>query len=57
MTFIVSSHFIKVLGGDDVDMEVKLFFEKIWRKSVKLFSKAGAEMKKIVGKISSKLAI
>jgi hypothetical protein len=57
MTFIVSSHFIKVLGGDEVDMEVNLFFEKIWRKPVKLFSKAGAEMKKIVGKISSKLAI
>jgi hypothetical protein len=25
MTFIVSSHFIKVLGGDDVDLEVKFF--------------------------------
>jgi hypothetical protein len=25
MTFIVSSHFIKVLGGDDVDLEVKIF--------------------------------
>jgi hypothetical protein len=46
MTFIVSSHFIKVLGGDDVDLEVN-FFGKIWRKLVKPFSKAGAEMKKI----------
>jgi hypothetical protein len=46
MTFIVSSHFIKVLGGDDVDLEVKLFFGMIWRKSVKPFSKAGAETKK-----------
>jgi hypothetical protein len=43
-----------VLGDDDVDLEVKLFFGKIWRKLVKPFSKAGAEMKKIVGKISSK---
>jgi hypothetical protein len=54
MTFIVSSHFIKVLGGDDVDLEVKLFFWNIWRKLVKPFSKARAEMKKIVAKISSK---
>jgi hypothetical protein len=54
MAFIVSSYFITVLGGDDVDLEVKVFFWKIWRKSVKPFSKAGAEMKKIVGKISSK---
>jgi hypothetical protein len=53
MTFIVSSCFIMVLGGDDVDLEVN-FFWKIWRKSVKPFFKAGAEMKKIVGKISSK---
>jgi hypothetical protein len=54
MTIIVSSRFIMVLGGDDVDLEVTFFFWKIWRKSVKPFSKAGAEMKKIVGKISSK---
>jgi hypothetical protein len=53
MTFIVSSHFIKVLGGNDVVLEVN-FFWKIWRKSVKPFSKAGAEMKKTVKKISSK---
>jgi hypothetical protein len=26
MTFIVSSRFIMVLGGDDVDLEVKFFF-------------------------------
>jgi hypothetical protein len=56
MTFIVSSHFNKVLGGDDVDLEVN-FFWKIWRKSVKPFSKAGAEMKKIVGKICSELVV
>jgi hypothetical protein len=56
MTFIVSSHIIKVLGGDDIDLEVS-FFWKIWRKSVKPFSKAGVEMKRIVGKISSKQEI
>jgi hypothetical protein len=56
MTFVVSSHFIKVLGGNDVDLEVN-FFGKIWRKSLKPFSKAGAEMKKIVGKISSELEV
>jgi hypothetical protein len=56
MTFIVSSHFNKVLGGDDVELEVN-FFWKIWRKSVKPFSKEGAEMKKIVGKISSELEV
>jgi hypothetical protein len=53
MTFIVSSHFIMVLGGDDVDLEMPIFFGDLG-KSVKPFSKAGAEMKKIVGKISSK---
>jgi hypothetical protein len=57
MAFIVSSHFIKVLGGDDVDLEVNFFFGKIWRKSVKPFSKAGAEMKKIVGMISSETEV
>jgi hypothetical protein len=56
MTSIVSSHFIKVLGGDDVDLAVN-FFGKISSESVKPFSKAGAEMKKIVGKISSKLEV
>jgi hypothetical protein len=54
MTSIVSSYFIEVLGNEDVDLEVKFFWGMIWRKSVKPFSKAGAEMKKIVGKISSK---
>jgi hypothetical protein len=54
MTFIVSSHFITVLGGNDVDLEMPIFLGKVWKKSVKPFSKAGAEMKKILGKISSK---
>jgi hypothetical protein len=55
MTFIVSSHFIMVLGGDDVDLEMPFFWGKVWKKNLgKPFSKAGAEMKKILGKISSK---
>jgi hypothetical protein len=54
MTFIVSSYFITVLGGDDVDLEVPIFLGRFGKKSVKPFSKAGAEMKKILGKISSK---
>jgi hypothetical protein len=39
MTFIVSSHFITVLGGEDVDLEMqkKFFFGKIWKELVKLF--------------------
>jgi hypothetical protein len=52
---IVSSHFITVLGGNDVNLEV--IFWEIWRKPVKPFSKPGAKMKKIVGKISSKLEV
>jgi hypothetical protein len=41
MTFIAFSHFITVLGGDDVDMEMATFvFWKVWKKSVKPFSRA-----------------
>jgi hypothetical protein len=45
-----------VLVGDDVDLEMpKFFLGKVWKKIlVKPFSKAGPEMKKILGKISSK---
>jgi hypothetical protein len=58
MTFIVSSHFITVLGGDDVDLEMPIFLgEGLKKKSVKPFSKAGAQMKKILRKISSKQEI
>jgi hypothetical protein len=46
MTFIVSSYFITVPGGDDVDLEMPKKIWKIWRKSVKPFSKAGDEIKK-----------
>jgi hypothetical protein len=45
-----------VLGGDYLDLEVD-FFQKIWRKLVKPFSKVGAEMKMIVGRISSELEV
>jgi hypothetical protein len=54
MTFIVSSQFIKVLGYDDVDLEVKLFFSEDLEKIGKTIFQSRAEMKKIVGKISSK---
>jgi hypothetical protein len=40
MTFIVSSYFIEVLGDEDVDLEMPKNFGKIWRKSVKPFSRA-----------------
>jgi hypothetical protein len=39
MTFIVSSYFIEVLRGENVDLEMPKIFGKIWRKSVKPFSK------------------
>jgi hypothetical protein len=57
MTFIVSSYFIEVLGGENVDLEMPKILGKVWRKSVKPFSEAGAKTRKIVGKISSKLEI
>jgi hypothetical protein len=40
MTFIVSSYFIEVLRDEDVDLEMPKKFGKIWRKSVKPFSRA-----------------
>jgi hypothetical protein len=40
MTFIGSSYFIEELGDEDVDMEMPIFFGKIWRKLVKPFSRA-----------------
>jgi hypothetical protein len=40
MTFIVSPHFIEVLGNQDVDMEMPIFFGKVWKKLVKPFSRA-----------------
>jgi hypothetical protein len=56
-TFITSSYHIEVLGGENVDLEMLIFFGKIWRKSVKPFSKAGAKKTKIVHKIRSRLEI
>jgi hypothetical protein len=41
MTFIVSSHFIKVLGGDDVDLEVKLFLEDLEKIGKTIFQRRG----------------
>ena len=58
MTFIVSSHFITVLGGDDVDLEMPIFFGKVWKKIGKTFFQSiGAKKSKIVNKISNKLEV
>jgi hypothetical protein len=44
MTFIVSSYFIEVIGNEDVDLEMPtnffVFLGKVWKKSVKSFSRA-----------------
>jgi hypothetical protein len=55
MTFIVSSHFIEVLGNEDVDMEMPNFFwEGLEKVGKTFFQSIGAKMSKIVNKISSK---
>jgi hypothetical protein len=41
MTCIVSSHFIKVLGGDDVDLEVNFFEEDLEKIGKNHFPKQG----------------
>jgi hypothetical protein len=41
MTFIVSSHFIKVLRGDDVDLEVNFFWEDLEKISKTIFQSRG----------------
>jgi hypothetical protein len=41
MTFIVSSHFIKVLGGDDVDLEVKKILEDLEKIGKTIFQSRG----------------
>jgi hypothetical protein len=41
MTFIVSSHFIKVFGGDDVDLKVKLFLEDLEKIGKTIFESRG----------------
>jgi hypothetical protein len=41
MTFIVSSHFIKVLGGDDVDLEVNFFREDLEKIGKTIFQSRG----------------
>jgi hypothetical protein len=40
MTFIVSSYFIKVLGGDDVDLEV-IFLEDLEKIGKTIFQSRG----------------
>jgi hypothetical protein len=46
MTFIVSSHFITVLGGNDVDLEMPNFLGKVWKKIGKtIFESRGWDKK------------
>jgi hypothetical protein len=48
---------LKVLGGKNVDFEMQIFFEKIWRQLVKHFFKVEAKKSKISDKISSRLDV
>ncbi len=59
MTFIVSPHFIEVLGNQDVDLEMpkKIFFEGLEKVGKTFFQSIGAKKSKIVNKISSKLEV
>jgi hypothetical protein len=41
MTFIVSSHFIMVLGGDDEDLEVNFFLEDLEKIGKTIFQSRG----------------
>jgi hypothetical protein len=41
MTFTVSSRFIMVLGGDDVDLEVKFFLEDLEKIGKTIFQSRG----------------
>jgi hypothetical protein len=58
MTFIVSPHFIEVLGNQDVDLEMpKKFLEGLERVGKTFFQSIGAKKSKIVNKISNKLEV
>jgi hypothetical protein len=58
MTFIVSPHFIEVLGNQDVDMEMlKKILEGFEKVGKTFFQSIGAKKSKIVNKISSKLEV
>jgi hypothetical protein len=41
MTFIVSSHFIMVLGGDDIDLEMPIFFGDLEKIGKTIFQSRG----------------
>jgi hypothetical protein len=45
MTFIVSSYFITVLGGNDVDLEVKHFLEDLEKIGKTIFQSRGWDEK------------
>ena len=58
MTFNASSYFIEVLGDEDVDSEMPIFFLRYFEKVGKTFFQSiGAKKSKIVNKISSKLEV
>jgi hypothetical protein len=58
MTFIVSPHFIEVLGNQDVDLEMpKNFFGRFEKVGKTFFQSIGAKKSKIVNKISNKLEV
>jgi hypothetical protein len=60
MTFIVSPHFIEVLGNQDRDMEMpkkNFFLEGLEKVGKTFFQSIGVKKSKIVNKISSKLEV
>jgi hypothetical protein len=59
MTFIVSPHFIEVLGNQNIDLEMpkKNFLEGLEKVGKTFFQSIGAKKSKIVNKISSKLEV
>jgi hypothetical protein len=58
MTFIVSPHFIEVVGNQDVDMEMpKKILEGLEKVGKTFFQSIGAKKSKIVNKISNKLEV
>jgi hypothetical protein len=58
MTFIVSPHFIEVLGNQDVDLKMpKKILEGLKKVDKTFFQSIGAKKSKIVNKISNKLEV
>jgi hypothetical protein len=57
MIFIVSSYFIEVLGDEDVDLEMPIFWEDLEKVGKTFFHSIGAKKSNIVDKVSSKLKV